>query len=334
MLHEKWKILLDQELAKEYMIKLRDFITDRRKVCNVLPDGKQLFSAFSLTDWDNLKIVIIGQDPYPTRQDAHGLAFSSPARETPYSLKNIFEEITNDIFLGNPSKLNLFPTNNLISWCRQGVLLLNSCLTTEENKVAAHKDHGWEIFTENTIKYISENHPCKLVFMLWGAQARKVEAQIDQERHLILKADHPAVVRHNPKLWFNNRNFSKANKFINKHYEFQRKPIDWHTIPAKVSLDDNTEIMDRCRQMRRAIAHHGIDDTTFDVFPCYDHVKFNMQEFFLFKVLFYENIVISEELKSIIKSRGFSYEIKVVENKSPEEIRKTYESLIINNQTI
>lgn len=310
-LHEQWKQLLDQEMQKEYMVTLKSFITERRDVCHVLPDSKQVFSAFTATNWDNLKVVIIGQDPYPTRADAHGIAFSSQARTTPYSLQNIFQEIKNDVLLGDTSATDMFPTNNLLSWCQQGVLLLNSCLTTEEGKPSAHKNKGWEIFTENTVKFINERHGCRLVWMLWGAQARKYKPFINADHHLILEADHPAAVKHNDKAWFGNKHFSKANNFIKKHYFNQRKPIEWQLCEVKKSVsDENAGIMDRCRQVHRAVVYHGIDSLEFFVKPSYDDVKLNLKDQFTFCVNFLKSAKISEELKNIIRSLGFTYTIK------------------------
>lgn len=229
-MHETWQKFIDTEMSKEYMVKLREFITERRKTVNVLPAPNQLFNAFKYCSWDKLKVIIIGQDPYPTRQDTHGLAFSSLAQQTPYALRKVFDEIFNDIYEGNTGGVNAFQTNNLTQWAEQGVLLLNMCLTTEEGKAGAHRNKGWELFIENTVSFIDQNHKCRLVWMLWGKDAKNLKQYIKGERHLILEADHPASVRQNAQLWFGNKHFSKANKFINKHYFNLRAPIIWGTF--------------------------------------------------------------------------------------------------------
>lgn len=231
---EHWQKFIDSEMSKEYMVGLREFITERRKTVNVLPAPNQLFNAFKYCPWNNLKVIIIGQDPYPTKNDAHGLAFSSLSQQTPYSLQNIFDEIFKDIYEGNNGGVNAFQTNNLTQWAEQGVLLLNSCLTTEEGKVGIHKGKGWELFIENTISYIDQNHKCRLVWMLWGKDAKQFKQYIKGDRHLILESDHPAAARHNKMLWFGNKHFSKANNFINKNYFNLRAPIIWGTfVPRK-----------------------------------------------------------------------------------------------------
>lgn len=222
----RWKYFIDDEMKKEYMIKLRDYITERRKVANVIPLPNQIFHAFSVCDFSMLKVVILGQDPYPSRSDAHGLAFSSLASNVPLSLKNIFDEIYQDFYQGNTGGVHPFKHNNLTQWSEQGVLLLNSCLTTEEGKSGEHQNKGWEIFTENIIKYISEKHDRKIVFMLWGKQARSFKKFIG-ERHLVLECEHPAAAKHNQNSWFGNKHFTTANNFIVKHYRGIVAPITW-----------------------------------------------------------------------------------------------------------
>ena len=226
-----WQDFINAEMEKKYMVELKEFISERRKVANVLPAPANLFLAFKLTEWRNLKVIIIGQYPYPSAKDAHGLAFSSPALATPYSLQNIFNEIFNDIYEGNSGGVKVFQSNNLAPWAKQGVLLLNACLTTEENAPGAHKDKGWETFLVNTIKFINEKHESRLVWMLWGANAKALKKHIDSEKHLILESEHPAAMRHNPQAFINNRHFSKCNNFIKKHYFNQKSPIQWHLIP-------------------------------------------------------------------------------------------------------
>lgn len=224
----KWKSFIEEEMKKEYMISLKEFISKRRQETIVLPDSSYLFNAFNVCHFNNIKVIIIGADPYPSSSDAHGLAFSTPSEHRPYSLQNIFDEVLKDFFNGNTGGINVFQTNNLTQWCTQGVLLLNSVLTTEEGKPGAHSNKGWEIFTENIIKFICANHQSKLVWMLWGKQAKSFKKHI-MEKHLILESEHPASVRHNHEAWFGNRHFTKANEFIRKTYFNIKMPINWGT---------------------------------------------------------------------------------------------------------
>ncbi len=225
----RWQILIDSEMKKQYMHDLKNFITERRKEVTVLPAATQLFDAFRLCNFGILKVIIIGQDPYPTAKDAHGLAFSSKSKETPYSLKNIFDEIYQDFYSGETGNVHPFKSNDLTEWAEQGVLLLNSCLTCDEGNPGSHRGKGWELFIENTVKYINERHGCRLVFMLWGKEAKQYEQYIDKEKHLILTSEHPAAAKHNRSAWFGNKHFTKANNFINKHYLGMRAPINWGT---------------------------------------------------------------------------------------------------------
>lgn len=226
----EWNNFINDEMKKKYMIDLKNFITERRKEVIVLPSSENLFNALKQCAWADLKVIIIGQDPYPSAADAHGIAFSSPSEKTPYSLENIFKEIYQDIFAGNTGGVKVFKTNNLTQWAKQGVLLLNTCLTTEENKPGAHNRQGWEIFIENLVKHIGNHHKSKLVWMLWGKQAQSLKEHINQENHLVLEAEHPAAVRHRTNAWFGNKNFSKCNEFIKKTYFNQKSPINWHTL--------------------------------------------------------------------------------------------------------
>jgi len=222
----EWNNFITAELKKDYGVTLKAFITARRSEATVLPSQKDLFNCFEACDWSNLKVIIIGQDPYPHARDAHGIAFSSPSDITPYSLQNIFDEIYKDFFNGDTGGVKVFKHNNLTQWGKQGVLLINSIMTTEENEPAAHKSKGWEIFIENLIKMINDKHPGKLVWMLWGASAKKFKPLI-QDKHLILESEHPAAVRHNAAAWFGNRHFTKANNFITKTYKNVKAPVNW-----------------------------------------------------------------------------------------------------------
>lgn len=225
---QHWTNFINQEKEKQYYLDLTEFLSKRKTETTILPAPNKVFECFRQVNFNHMKVVIIGQDPYPNEKDACGVAFSSPSKERPYSLQNIFKEIYDDYFYGGTGGAEVQVTNDLTQWCEQGVLLLNSALTCEKNTPNAHKGKGWELFTENLIKYICEKHKFKLVFMLWGAQAKKFKSHITGE-HLILEADHPAAVRHNPKAWFGNKHFTKANKFITDNYGYLRAPINWGT---------------------------------------------------------------------------------------------------------
>jgi len=226
-----WDDFITEEMKKPYMQELVSFVKERRTKANVLPEPCNLFLAFKLTEWHNIKVVIIGHEPSPTAADSHGLAFSSLAKETPYSLQNIFNEVLNDIYESNSRGVKIFQTNNLTAWAKQGVLLLNSVWTTEENTPGAHKDKGWETFTANTVKFINTNHTSRIAWMLWGKPAKDLKKHINIDKHLVLESEHPAALRNNPLAFTGNRHFSKANNFIKKHYFNHKSPINWHLIP-------------------------------------------------------------------------------------------------------
>ena len=175
-----------------------------------------MFRAFT-TDLNQVKVVILGQDPYHTPGAAHGLAFSVPDNQPiPPSLVNIYKEIDDDI--GHHAN----KTGNLSNWQKQGVLLLNNVLTVEAHHAGSHRGHGWETFTEATIKYLNENRP-HLVFLLWGRDARSKAAWIDKSKHLVLESPHPSPLSAHAG-FFGNHHFSQANDFLKKH---GMDPIDW-----------------------------------------------------------------------------------------------------------
>lgn len=225
-LSPEWKMFIEGELAKDYMVELKKKVLERRKSVNVYPPSDMTFSAFVHCPYNDLKVVILGQDPYHSPGDAHGLAFSSWQPRTPPSLKNIFDEIFNDYFSGNTGGINVFQHNDLSQWAWQGVLLLNTILTVDEGNARSHAGFGWEYFAENAIKFINL-HKSKLVFMLWGKDAKRYKDLINGSRHLILESDHPAAAFHNPKSWFGNKHFSKANNFIKDNYFNIKMPINW-----------------------------------------------------------------------------------------------------------
>jgi uracil-DNA glycosylase len=171
----------------------------------------------SLTNLQNTKVIIIGQDPYHNDNQAHGLAFSTLDKTIPPSLKNIFKELHTDLKIPIPTH------GNLTHWHNQGVLLLNTILTVRKNQPLSHKNAGWDQFTNNIISELN-NTKENLVFILWGTQAHKTEKLINKEKHLILKSGHPSPLSANQGKWFNNKHFSKTNQHI---IENNITPIDW-----------------------------------------------------------------------------------------------------------
>lgn len=225
-LSAEWKTFINGELSKDYMINLKKKVAERRSQNSVYPSAELTFNAFLHCNYNNLKVVILGQDPYHTSGDAHGLAFSSLQRKTPPSLKNIFDEIFNDFFNGNTGGVNAFQHNDLSQWAWQGVLLLNTILTVDEGNAKSHAGFGWETFTENALSFINL-HKHRIVFMLWGADAKRYKDLINPDKHLILESDHPAAVFHNQKAWFGNRHFTKANNFIKENYFNIKTAVNW-----------------------------------------------------------------------------------------------------------
>ena len=217
-LEESWKLALSGEFASSYMQHLREFLVEEKaQGKHIFPLGSEYFRAMDLTPLDEVRVVILGQDPYHGAGQAHGLCFSvRPGVRIPPSLVNIYKEMRED--LGIPPARHGF----LEHWAKQGVLLLNSVLTVEEGRAAAHQGKGWERFTDAAIRAVNEQ-PHPVVFMLWGAYAQKKAAFVDTKRHLVLKAAHPSPLSaHNG--FFGCRHFSKANAFLEAH---GRKPIDW-----------------------------------------------------------------------------------------------------------
>ncbi len=207
-MHESWKPFLESEFAKPYFKELSEFLSNEYEKKTIFPKKTQVFSAFT-TDLNEVKVVILGQDPYHTPGAAHGLAFSVPnSQPIPPSLINIYKEIDSDI----GSHAN--KTGYLKNWQDQGVLLLNNVLTVEAHKAGSHRNHGWETFTEATIKYLDETKD-HLVFLLWGRDARNKKPLINQEKHLILEAAHPSPLSaYNG--FFGCKHFSKTNDQLEK----------------------------------------------------------------------------------------------------------------------
>jgi uracil-DNA glycosylase len=215
-----WKDVLKEEFEKPYFDelsrKIRMYYSENR--AKVFPKGSEIFSAFDLCPFKTVKVVILGQDPYPTRGHAHGLSFSvkDEVRPFPKSLNNIFKEISDDLNQDLPSN------GNLTRWAEQGILLLNSVLTVEEGKPDSHKGIGWEQFTDIVIEKIS-THKSQVVFILWGSKAVSKEFLIDSSKHLILKSVHPSPLSAY-RGFFGCRHFSKTNSFLKRN---DRPIIHW-----------------------------------------------------------------------------------------------------------
>lgn len=217
LLEKEWLQLLNQEFDKEYMNKIRNVLINcANQKIGVCPHPKNIFRALNLTPPSKVKVIIIGQDPYHGYAQANGLAFSvDEGVRLPPSLQNILKELYDD--LGHPISQN----GNLEKWSNQGVLLLNSSLTVELNKPNSHKDIGWEIFTDQIIRKIS--NITGRVFILWGSYAQKKEALINAEKNLVLKSPHPSPLSAY-KGFFGCKHFSKANSYLKQ----QKIPtIDW-----------------------------------------------------------------------------------------------------------
>ncbi len=214
---DSWKIRLKSEFSKDYFINLVDFIKDEYTHHTVFPPGKKIFSAFDHCDFNDLKVVIIGQDPYHGPRQANGLCFSvSDDITKPPSLVNIFKEIKTDIGKDIPV------SGNLERWADQGVLLLNATLTVRANKPGSHQNKGWEIFTDAVIKTISDEKE-KIVFLLWGAYAQRKGEIIDENKHFVLKSAHPSPFAAN-RGFFGNKHFSKTNDYLLQNGQ---EPIEW-----------------------------------------------------------------------------------------------------------
>ena len=217
MIGNKWDIILKQEYNEPYFKELIEFIKKEYKTKVIYPKQNEVFNAFRYTDFDNVKVVILGQDPYHGPNQAEGLSFSvSNEVLKPPSLKNIFKELEND--LGIP-----FPEHNSLKpWAKQGVLLLNAVLTVEEHKPTSHKDKGWEKFTDNIIREINKRST-PTVFILWGAYARAKKTLITNPKHYIIESAHPSPFSARNG-FFGSKPFSKTNEFLRKN---NIKEIDW-----------------------------------------------------------------------------------------------------------
>ncbi len=209
MLNRNWKIELKEEMEKEYFLSLMSFVNKKYSEKTIYPPKDEIFSAYNYTDFDKVKVVILGQDPYHGKGQGHGLAFSvKEGVKVPPSLRNIYKELKNEFSYRIPNNGNLLP------WAKEGVFLLNSVLTVEEGRAHSHKKIGWERFTDKTIELLSEKRE-SLVFILWGNAAIEKEKLINQRKHLILKGVHPSPLSAS-RGFFGNNHFIKCNEYLEK----------------------------------------------------------------------------------------------------------------------
>jgi uracil-DNA glycosylase len=217
-IEDSWKSVLKSEFSKPYFLEAVTFIkTEKALGKNIFPPGSLIFNAFNSTPFERVKVVLLGQDPYHGKGQAHGLSFSVPEGvRAPPSLVNIFKELQSDVGVAIPNH------GNLTRWALQGVLLLNACLTVRENDPLSHSRIGWVEFTDRVISKISalKEH---VVFLLWGKFAQEKQVLIDETKHLVLKAAHPSPYSANTG-FFGCRHFSKTNEYLVKN---GFDPIDW-----------------------------------------------------------------------------------------------------------
>lgn len=216
-IHESWLEVLDTEFAHPYMAELKAFLVEEKKHYTIFPRGNHIFNAFNSTPFDRVKVVILGQDPYHGEGQAHGLSFSvGHGIKLPPSLQNIFKELVDDIGCAFPA------SGDLSHWAEEGVLLLNTLLTVRLGEPFSHKDRGWERFTDQVIRTLSEKRE-NIVFILWGAPAQKKASLIDAHKHCILKAPHPSPLS-SYRGFFGSKPFSSTNHYLeSKGIE----PIEW-----------------------------------------------------------------------------------------------------------
>ncbi len=216
-IEESWKNLLINEFQSDYFYKLKEFLVEEKKHYLIYPPGNKIFAAFEHTTFDNVKVVILGQDPYHGEGQANGLCFSvSAGIRQPPSLVNIFKEVESDL------GIKMSDSGNLEKWAMQGVLLLNATLTVRANQAGSHQNKGWEIFTDNVIRTLSDNKK-DLIFILWGSYAQAKAKIIDNSKHHILKSVHPSplsVYRG----FYGCKHFSKTNEILKS---LGKDPINW-----------------------------------------------------------------------------------------------------------
>ncbi len=218
MLGNDWDEILKDEFQKDYFVKLLSFVQQEYKQKTIYPRTNEIFNAFRHTAYKDVKVVILGQDPYHGENEAEGLSFSvKTGIRKPPSLNNIFKELNDDLGCPIPS------SGSLIKWTEEGVLLLNSVLTVEKDKPASHRDMGWEIFTDRVIEEINKKKE-PVVFILWGNYARAKKSLITNPNHYVIESSHPSPYSANNG-FFGSRPFSRANNFLKSK---NIKPIDWN----------------------------------------------------------------------------------------------------------
>ena len=218
MIGNDWDKVLEEEFKKDYFIKIKEFVEEEYNTKTIYPPKEEIFNAFKLCPIDNVKVVILGQDPYHEALQAHGLAFSTPeGRPIPRSLKNIFKEINAEYDFPIPQ------SGCLEKWAKQGVFLLNTVLTVEEGNANSHSDCGWQTFTDNVIKLLNDQRQA-IVFMLWGKQAEKKKELITNPNHLVLITSHPSPFSAR-RGFLGSNHFKSANEFLK---EKNIKEIDWN----------------------------------------------------------------------------------------------------------
>ncbi len=215
---QDWKLKLQAEFEKPYFQTLSDFVQNAYENTSCFPDEEHIFSAFKACSFENVKVVVIGQDPYHDEGQANGLCFSVPQGiKTPPSLVNIFKELQTDIQKDIPA------SGDLSHWARQGVLLLNATLTVEAHQAGSHQKKGWEQFTDAVIKLLSEEKE-NCIFLLWGGYAKKKGKKIDTKKHHVLTSGHPSPLSANRGYWFGNRHFSLCNTILS---QLDKETIAW-----------------------------------------------------------------------------------------------------------
>lgn len=212
-----WNPILRAELTKPYWPELQQFVAAERADHPVYPPAEEVFAALHLTPFEDVKVVILGQDPYHGPGQAHGLCFSvPPGVPAPPSLQNVLKELQSDLEIDRPNH------GCLDAWAAQGVLLLNTTLTVRAGQAASHQGKGWETFTDEVIRAVNAKEE-RLVFVLWGASARKKKALVDTNRHTVIESPHPSPLSAHSG-FFGSRPFSRANEAL-------REPVDWRIPP-------------------------------------------------------------------------------------------------------
>ncbi len=216
-LNASWKEVLMNEFEKDYFKKLTDFVQNEYNTKTIYPPQSEIFSAFDFTPFENVKVVILGQDPYHGEGQANGLSFSvADGIKLPPSLRNIYKELKDDV------GIEISTSGNLESWAKQGVLLLNATLTVEATKAGSHQKKGWETFTDAVIQKLSDQKE-NLVFILWGAYAQKKGAKIDRNKHFVIESAHPSPLGAYRGFW-GSKPFSTTNQFLKSKNITE---IDW-----------------------------------------------------------------------------------------------------------